>query len=381
MRGSIIKRSEDSYRIAISLGRDSVTQKYKQYFETVRGNKKDAQRRLRELLSSLDNNLFIKPSNLTVADYLIQWLKDYCWSNLAPKTSEGYESIVRCHLVPSLGQIHLTELKPEHIQHLYSEKLTAGLSHRTVRYIHVTLHKALRDAVRLGTIVRNPADAVEPPKVQRHEMHTMSETDVHIFLEMARSTQYYPLFYTALFTGMRRSELLGLKWSSVDLILCQLSVTRALHQLQGGSLIFREPKTAKGRRLISLSPSTVIVLREYREQQEKIRQALDVTLTNDDLVFCHVNGTPLLPNSISHAWTKLACHTGLKGIRLHDARHTHASLMLKQGVHPKIVQERLGHASIQITLDTYSHVVPGLQQAAANKFDDIVLPKPKTVEA
>ena len=380
MRGSIIERN-GSYRIAVSLGKDPVTQKYKQYFETVKGNKKDAQRRLRELLSSLDTGVFCKPSKLTVASYLEQWLRDYCWSNLAPRTAEGYESILRCHLVPSLGQIHLTQLKPEHIQHLYSEKLTAGLSHRTVRYIHVTLHKALHNAVKLGMIARNPADAVEPPKIERHEMHTMSESDMHIFLEFAKSTPYYALFYTALFTGMRRSELLGLRWSDVDLILCQLSVTRALHQLQDGSLIFREPKTAKGRRLISLSPSTVIVLREYREQQETIRQALGVTLTDDDLVFCHFDGKPLLPNTVSHAWEKLAKRTGLKGIRLHDARHTHASLMLKQGIHPKIVQERLGHASIQITLDTYSHVVPGLQQAAANKFDDIVLPKPKTVEA
>jgi len=201
----------------------------------------------------------------------------------------------------------------------------------------------------------------------------MNESDIHIFLEFAKSTPYYALFYLALFTGMRRSELLAPRWSDVDLILCQLSVTRALHHLQDGSLIFRQPKTAKGRRLISLSPSTAIVLREHREQQEKMRQTLGLTLVEDDLVFCQVDGKPLLPNSVSHAWTKLAIRAGLKGIRLQDARHTHASLMLKQGIHSKIVQERLGHASIQITLDTYSHVAPGLQQAAANRFDDIVI--------
>ncbi len=167
---------------------------------------------------------------------------------------------------------------------------------------------------------------------------------------------------------------MAIRWSDVDLILCQLSVTRALHQLQDGSLIFRQPKTVKGRRLISLSPSTAFVLREHREQQERMRQELGSTLTEDDLVFCQADGKPLLPNSVSHAWTKLANRTGQKGIRLHDARHTHASLMLKQGVHPKIVQEMLGHASIQITLDTYSHVAPGMQQDAANRFDDIVLP-------
>jgi len=224
-------------------------------------------------------------------------------------------------------------------------------------------------------LVRNPADAVEPPRLQHREMRTMNESDIHIFLEFAKSTPYYTLFYLALFTGMRRSELLALRWCDVDLILCQLSITRALHQLQDGSRVFRQPKTAKGRRLISLSPSTALVLGEHRERQEQIRQNIGSTLTEDVLVFCHEDGSPLLPNSVSHAWTKLANRAGLKGIRLHDARHTHASLMLKQGIHPKIVQERLGHASIQITLDTYSHVAPGLQQAAANRFDDIVLPK------
>jgi len=373
MRGHIVKRYKGSYSIVLNLGTDPATGKRKQQWISVKGTKKVAEKRLAEMLHQLDTGMFMKPGKITLADYLKQWLKDYCWANLAPRTAEGYESIVHCHLIPSLGQIPLTQLKPEHLQHVYSNKLAAELSHRTVRYIHVTLHKALQDAVRLGIIVRNPADAVKPPKVQRQEIRTMSESDIHIFLEFAKSTPYYALFFLALFTGMRRSELLALRWSDVDLILCQLSVTRALHQLQDGSRIFRQPKTAKGRRLISLSPSTTSLLIEHREQQEEMRQALGSTLTEDDLVFCHEDGKPLLPNSVSHAWTKLARRTGLKGIRLHDARHTHASLMLKQGIHPKIVQERLGHASIQITLDTYSHVAPGLQAAAANHFDDILL--------
>ena len=377
MRGHIVKRYKNSYNIVLNLGMDPATGKRKQQWITIRGTKKDAEKKLAELLHQLDNSTFVKPGKTTLAEYLKRWLQDCCLSNLAARTVEGYESIVRCHLIPPLGQVHLTQLKPEHIQHVYSEKLAAGLSHRTIRYIHVTLHKALQDAVRLGIIMRNPADAVKPPRVQYHEMHTMNESDIHIFLEFAKSTPYYALFYLALFTGMRRSELLALRWSDVDLILCQLSVTRALHQLQGGNLVFRQPKTAKGRRLISLTPSTVIVLREHCEQQEQKKQNIGSTLTDNDLVFCHEDGSSLLPNSVSHAWTKLANRAGLKGIRLHDARHTHASLMLKQGIHPKIVQERLGHASIQITLDTYSHVAPGLQQAAANRFDDIVLPNHK----
>ena len=249
---------------------------------------------------------------------------------------------------------------------------------------HITLHKALKNAVKAGLLVRNVSEAVDTPKIQRPEMHVMSETDLHIFLEYAKDTPYYALFYTSLFTGMRRAELLALRWSDVDLELCQLSITRSMQYIASAvpenRIRFKEPKTAKSRRLIALSPSTAITLREHKVKQSELRQSLGYPdLSDSDLVFSHYDGSPLLPNSVTHAWIKLARHCGLQGIRLHDARHTHASLLLKQGVHPKIVQERLGHGSIQITLDTYSHVAPGLQQAAANKFDDIALPKQNAI--
>ena len=214
-------------------------------------------------------------------------------------------------------------------------------------------------------------------------MHLMSETDLHLFLEKARNTEYYALFYTLLFTGMRRNEALALRRQDVDLLLCQLSITRSMQYLHSvpikDRVTFKQPKTQKSRRLIALSPSTVAVLTEHYEAQKKQRKALGFKnkIAESALVFSHYNGSPLLPDSVTHAWVKLAKRCGLTGVRLHDARHTHASLLLKQGVHPKIVQERLGHAGIAITLDLYSHVSPGLQQAAANKFDEIVLPKVK----
>ena len=382
MRGHIVKRGKNSYSIAISLGKDPTTKKYKYQWTTVRGTKKEAEKRLSDLLHQLDNGTFIKPGKTTLAEYLEKWLSDYVWPNLTPRTAEGYQYIVRSHLIPSLGQTPLTQLKPEHLQQLYSKKLTSGrsdgkggLSKRSVQYIHVTLHKALKNAVKLGMIGRNPVDAVDPPKPQHHEMQTMSESDIHIFLELAKSTPYYAIFYLALFTGMRRSELLALRWCDIDLLRCQVSVTRTIHQLHNGDIIFSQTKTDKSRRLIALSQSTAIVLLEHKEQQEHIRQTLGLTIADDNLVFGQIDGKPLLRDSITHAWIRLARRTGLKGIRLHDARHSHASLMLKQGIHPKIVQERLGHTSIQITLDTYSHVAPGLQQAAAEGFDKIILHK------
>ena len=177
---------------------------------------------------------------------------------------------------------------------------------------------------------------------------------------------------------MRRSELLALRWYDVDFLLCQVSVTRSLeylHSVPENRVRFKETKTSKSKRLIALSPSTVQVLKDHREKQLLDRAMLGISLKDDDLVFCNSEGKPLLPNTITHAWIRLVRRIGLKGVRLHDARHTHATLMLKQGVHPKIVQERLGHSSIQITLDTYSHVAPGLQEAAAKGFDEMVLPR------
>jgi integrase len=220
-----------------------------------------------------------------------------------------------------------------------------------------------------GRISRNVADGVDVPHAHRAEMQTWNEDEMTCFLEAARKTPYFALFHTALFTGMRRSELLALRWSDVDFIYSQIYINRALHHLRDGSYVFTRPKSESSCRAIALSPSAILVLQDHYENQKLERAMSGIPLGDDDLVFSTL-GKPLRPNTVSRAWTMLAARAGIKVIRLHDARHTHASLMLKQGTHPKIVQERLGHASIQITLDTYSHVVPGLQEAAAARFDE-----------
>ena len=326
-----------------------------------------------DLIHQMDTGTFVKPNKNAFSKYLEEWLKDYVWPNLSPRTAEGYESIVRCHLIPALGSIPLVQLKPEHLQRYYSEKLSTGrhngkggLSRTTVSHHHTCLHRALKMALRWGRISRNPADAVIPPRPQRSEMHTMTEDEINIFLEAAKKTPYYVLFYLALFTGMRRSELLALRWCDVDLLLCQVHITRSLHYLRTGDIVFRAPKTTRARRMVSLPPSSACLLQEYKDKREA---QLGMTLKEHDLIFSDHEGKPLLPDTISHAWAKLVKRAGLEHIRLHDARHTHASLLLKQSVHPKVVQERLGHATISTTLDLYSHVSPGLQEAAAIGFD------------
>ncbi|MFC2122460.1 tyrosine-type recombinase/integrase [Bacteroidota bacterium] len=376
MRGHITQRSKKAgtWSIKISLGKDQQTGKYKYQWFTVQGSKKDAERRLSELLYQLDTGAYVRPSRTTIADYLTRWLVDYVKPNLSPRTTEGYEHIIKRYIIPKLGNFTLVYLKPEHLQSFYSDEIKAGLSNQTIRHHHMVIHKALENAVVNGLVLRNVADAVKPPRAQHPEMQTWNEDEVVQFLEAAKSTPYYALFYLALFTGMRRSEMLALRWRDIDLILGQIYVNRSLHVLKGSKTVFRQPKTVTGKRSIALPPSALLMLIEYRKKKEVEVLLLSVPLSDNDLVFSTL-GKHLLPNTITHAWGKLVKKTRLKAIRLHDARHTHASLMLKQGIHPKIVQERLGHSSIQITLDTYSHVAPGLQEAAAYRFDEAFIPK------
>jgi len=378
MRDGIKKRG-DSYIIYISLGKDPDTGKYRSHYETVRGTREDAKNRRAELLTQLNTGMFVKPSKLSLAEYLDRWLKEYVYTNLAPRTAEGYELIARRHVIPALGRITLTDLKPVHIQNYQSQKLTSGradgkggLNPRTVRHHYMMLHTALREAVKLGLLSRNIMDGVTPPSCTRHEWQHLSESDLNRFLELAKPSPYYSLFYLALFTGMRRSELLALRWRDVNLVLCEAYVSRSLHHLQTGETVIRPPKSKHGLRTVDLPLSAALLLQEHKDRQEAHQLMRGSKLSDNDLVFTDVMGKPLLPNTVTHAWIKLVRKAGLQGVRLHDCRHTHASLMLQQGVHPKVVQERLGHASIQMTIDTYSHVSRGIQKAAAEGFDRLL---------
>lgn len=361
----------------MDVGRDPVTGKRRQQTVTVHGTKRDAERELRVILDRIEGGAYIKPTKMTVGEYLESWLWDYVRTNTAPSTADGYKDIARAHLVPSLGSVPLIGLQPSHIQSYYTQMLESGrldgkggLSAQTVKHHHRVLYEALKHAVKHGTLIRNVAEAVDPPRSEKKEMATLGPDDVYVFLDAARNTPYYTLFYTALYTGLRRSELLALRWRDVDLDLATLSVVQTLHQIPREGYVFREPKTKRSRRLVDLSPSLALLLREHRAKQASTMILLGRHVIPDDLVFCYPDGAPLPPNSVTKAFHNLAKSLGLSSMRLHDLRHTHATLMLRQGIHPKIVSERLGHSSIGITLDTYSHVLPRLQAAAALQFDE-----------
>jgi integrase len=348
----------------MSLGRDPATHKYITKSVNVPGPRRNAELKMSELMHQYNTTGIMDSTNLTVQDFLTQWLATVK-NTLTPGAYERYESIIRVHLIPDFGDVLLNKLTPERIQNHYNQKLASGLSPLTVKYHHTVIHAALATAVRRGLLYRNAADMVDKPKGTRKEFQTWDENEVNQFLNSLAGGPYYTLFLVVLFTGMRRSELLGLRWSDIELLTGQVSVQRGLHQAKDRSYYYSEPKTAKSRRVIDLPPSVIIALSKHWETS-KLPEG------KKSLVFCTAKGKELRPNTISQIWSHCCKKAGVKVIRLHDARHTHATLLLKQGVHPKIVQERLGHSNIAMTLDTYSHVTPSMQKAAAQLFDDLI---------
>ena len=367
MRGHITKRGKDSYSVVLDLGRDPSSGKRRQQWVTVRGTKREAERRLAELQHQMDTGGYVKPSKETFGDFLQRWLNDYASTQIRPTTLEAYQQRGK-HLIESLGHIPVSELRPEHIHQYYREK-SQTLSPGTLIKHHNLLRSALSQGVKWRTLTRNVAEAVDPPRASRKEMRALTGPEVHRLLEACEQKSWYPIFHTLTWTGVRRSELLGLRWKDVDLILASLRVVQSLQRLNTGEFIVQEPKTASGRRTIALSPASCLVLREHREKQGKDAELLGRELTEDDLVFSHADGTPRDPSTLTLAFRRLTRRLGLVGVRLHDLRHTMASLYLEQGVNPKTVAERLGHASVTITLDLYSHCLPGVQEAAAVQFD------------
>jgi integrase len=289
-------------------------------------------------------------------------------ATIRPRSRIRYEELVRLHLIPTLGNLTLNELTPQVILKLYAQKLEVGLSPTTVNLPHNVLHRALESAVRWELIGRNACDAVSPPKKGRHEIHPFGMEQAQHLLAAANGHPLEALYVLALTTGMRRGELLALKWQDIDLEAGRLQVRRTLTRLPGKRLIEAEPKTEHSRRTIVLAPLAIEALKQHRLRQHEARLQAGPTWNNLDYVFCSKEGTPLSPSPIIRRFKQLLREASLPEIRFHDLRHSTASLLLFLGVHPKIVQELLGHNQIGITLNIYSHVLPNLQQEAIAKL-------------
>jgi integrase len=334
--------------------------------------RRDVQDKLRAAQRDLDAGLDITARRLTLAQFLERWLSASIKPSVKVKTYEGYESILRVRVVPRPGGKPLARLTALDVQALYADLEAAGLSNRSTHHTHRVLRQALSQAVRWGLIARNPCDGATPPRPRRAEMHVLTQGQVAVFLDAMRDHPSHALYVLAVTTGMRQGELFGLKWADVQLDEGKLMVRRALQRQNEAGLVFIEPKTARSRRTILLSQRAIGALREHRRRQLGERLRLGAEWQDTDLVFCSATGLPLDPVWQRQVFQQTLKRIGLPVIRFHDLRHTAATLLLSQGVHPKVVSEMLGHASISLTLDTYSHLVPAMHAQAAAAMDALL---------
>jgi integrase len=368
MRGSIVKRGR-GYSYVLYLGRDESGRKRQKWVGGFR-TKKDAEVALAEALGRVHTGTFTDPGGLTVGQYLEQWL-DGIAPSIREKTAASYADLLRGHAIPRVGRLRLGDLTAPRVGQLYAElqtsgsrRGTGGLSARTVAYVHRVLSHALKDAVQAGLIARNPAAFVRAPRAPKPDTETWSAEDVSAFLRSVEHDRLYALWALLATTGMRRGEALGLKWDDVDLDECRVMIRRGL-VLAGAKVLESAPKSAAGARLVVLHPKTRDALRVHRTQQLEERMAAGPDWEAGSYVFTTEIGHYLYPDRVTKQFGKHVEEAGLPRIRLHDLRHTVATLALTAGVHAKIVQELLGHSSITVTLDTYSHVTPGIHEKAA----------------
>jgi integrase len=344
--------------------------------------RKEAERAYAEARDEIRRGNFVMPAKTTVATFLVgEWLPAIR-ASIRPSTHDHYSKMVDGYVVPRIGSRQLGALTPGQLNTLYADLLvdgrrlsgsrSPGLSPKTVRHVHTLLHKAFSDAVRWGSLSRNPADRAEPPRPRTPEMKVWDVAQLRGFLSHVQADRLGPVWLLMATTGMRRGEVVGLRWSDVDLDGARISIVQT-HVLVNRRVIVSEPKTLKGRRSVALDPATVGALRQLRRRQLEERLAQGEFWTDTGLVAIHEDGTPINPRLFSSWFAQHARAAGLPPIRLHDLRHSYATAALAAGIPAKIVSERLGHANISITLDTYSHVLPNMQEKAAEQVAQLIL--------
>ncbi len=381
MSGYVRPKNNDSWQLQVYTGQIKDGKREK-ILRTVKGSTKrldsngkpippkivkDA---LTELLYSVQKGNYTPPGRTTLAEWLHKWLDGYVKTNCSERTLEGYTCIVNNHLIPALGQIRLKQLRSQDIQEYYSKSLE-NLSSRSVHHQHRVLSQALKYCVRQGYLGRNPAELVDPPTPRGATMRTLTAEEVEALLKATTESSYYPIYYTAVSSGLRQAELLGLRWRDIDLNMMSISVSQVLY-IKKGIAQFKQPKTTHSRRSVAMTPKLATFLREYKKQRENFWLDSGRPLKLDDLVFTDIKGEPIDGTTLSHAFSKEAIKTGLGHVRFHDLRHTFASLMLQRGAKPKVISEALGHASVGFTMDVYSHIIEGMQKDAMALLDEVL---------
>ncbi len=377
MKGSIQKhvgKTGTSWYAVVDLGPDPVTGKRRQRRISA-PTKREVQALVAAKLTEADGGIVADGGKMTLRDLCERWLAA-TETSVKPSTFRRYKDTVRLHILPLLGARQIGRLTPLDIERLFDDRRAAGLSPTTVFHIGGTLHRALDQGERWGLIHRNVCELVTSPRRASPEMQTWNAEQVAAVLQIAETDNLDALWRLALLTGMRRGELLGLMWQDIDLEAGALAVRRTLSRGVGGTWELGTPKSAAGRRSIALPALAVDALRRHRVRQLERQLRLGPIWQPEGFVFTNETGGALHVNTLTRRYERLVIEAGVPRIRFHDLRHTSATLLLSKGIHPKIVQERLGHSSISMTLDRYSHVTRDMQKQAADAFDDLLtLPK------
>jgi len=362
-QGTIIKRElgdgKVRYDVYYDLEPDPVTGKRRQR-KRVFPTKREAAAFLNEQRAAVAKETAVDRSTRTVRELMEFWLDNYARHRVSPKTFHGYADTIRKHIIPALGNIEIQKLTPARLQEYCTQKVDEGCGPRTVELCHLNISQALDEAVKLGWVARNVADVVKLPRWKPREMETWSAEEAQQFTEVTGESTHGPIWLLALATGMRRGELLGLRWADVDLDRGLLSVRQTVGTLPG-KIEFKPPKTANSRRQIHITKDMTDALRQHRADQLTRRWELrtkGIDWQEYDLVFANTSGGPIHPDNADRDFNRLVKRAGVKPIRIHDLRHTFATLAIRAGVPIKVVSESLGHADISTTLRTYTHVVP-----------------------
>lgn len=372
MKGHIRERSPGRWAIVLDLYDE--TGKRKRKWHSFAGTKRQAQEECARLIAEMRGGTYVEPSKVTISQHLETWL-DHMKSQVTPRTHERYSEIARKNIVPLIGSVPLTKLRPVQISDAYAKALASGrrdgkggLAPSTIIYMHRIIKQALAQAVKWGMLVRNPADAVKPPKAERAGLKTLDMPQTAALIEGLRGSRMLIPAMLAVLCGLRRGEIVALRWRHVDLEAGVLSIVESAEQTREG-VRYKAPKSGKGR-TVALSATVREELRQHRLRQAEELLSFGIRQDEATFVYAQEDGSPLQPRTLTHAWAKAIAKTDLPRIRFHDLRHAHATHLLQSGVHPKVASERLGHSCVGVTLDIYSHVLPGMQEDAASRVDE-----------